>query len=67
MPYIPLMPTGGVNLGNAAEWINSGATCLGVGSTLTNKKAIADGDWDFIKQTARKFLEEIGKARDRIT
>ena len=67
MPYIPLMPTGGVNLGNAAEWINAGATCLGIGSTLTNKKAIAEGDWDFIAGAARKFLEIVRETRAAIT
>lgn len=66
MPYIPLMPTGGVNLGNAAEWILSGATCLGVGSTLTNKKAIAEGDWDLIGQTAHNFLKAIREARETV-
>ena len=67
MPYIPLMPTGGINLGNAAEWISNGATCLGIGSTLTKKKAIAEGDWDFIEGTARKFLEIIRETREAIT
>ncbi len=66
MPYIPLMPTGGVNLGNAADWILSGASCLGVGSTLTNKKAIAAGDWDLIEQTARQFLKVIQEARESV-
>jgi 2-dehydro-3-deoxyphosphogluconate aldolase/(4S)-4-hydroxy-2-oxoglutarate aldolase len=66
MPYIPLMPTGGINLGNAAEWIINGATCLGIGSTLTNKKAVAEGNWDFIEGTARKFLEVVRETRAAI-
>ena len=66
MPYIPLMPTGGVNLVNAAEWIRSGASCLGIGSTLTNKKAITEENWKFIEETAYQFLKVIREARDMV-
>ena len=43
MPHIPIMPTGGITTENAAEWIANGAVCLGVGSSLMNKKLIEKG------------------------
>ncbi len=59
MPDIPLMPTGGVDLDNAADWLEAGAVALGVGSKLVRKDALADGAYERIAQTARKFLAAI--------
>ena len=61
LPQAPLMPTGGVNLENAAEWIRSGAVALGVGGNLT--AGAQSGDFASITSTARRFLDEIRKAR----
>ncbi len=55
MPYIPIMPTGGVTVENAVEWIQHGAICLGVGSTLVNKKLIAQKDFEAIKAVAQEM------------
>lgn len=60
---IPLVPTGGVDLGNAAEFVRAGATALGLGSALVNPKLVAAGQFDQIGETARKFLEQIQGAR----
>jgi 2-dehydro-3-deoxyphosphogluconate aldolase/(4S)-4-hydroxy-2-oxoglutarate aldolase len=59
MPDIPLMPTGGVDLENAAAWLEAGAVALGVGSKLVRKDALADNNYDLITETARKFLAAI--------
>jgi len=59
MPYIPIMPTGGVTVENAAEWIQNGAVCLGVGSTLVNKKLIAAKDFGAIRAVAQKMRKEV--------
>lgn len=55
MPYIPIMPTGGVTIENAAEWLKSGAVCLGVGSTLVNKKLIVQKDFAAITKVAQQM------------
>jgi len=44
VPQAPLLPTGGVNLGNVAEWIKAGSAAVGVGSSLT---AGAERSWKF--------------------
>ena len=61
MPYIPIMPTGGITLENAAEWLANGAVALGVGSTLVNKKLIADEDFKSITVIARQMRTETDK------
>lgn len=61
MPQIPIMPTGGVSLDNAVEWIKSGAVCLGVGSALVNQKVVDQGDFDLITTAANKMRAEIDK------
>ena len=38
MPHLPIMPTGGITVENDGEWIANGPVCLGVGSSLMNKK-----------------------------
>ena len=59
MPYIPIMPTGGVTIENAAEWIENGAVCLGVGSTLVNKKLIDIQDFAAITSLAKRMRAAI--------
>ena len=59
MPHLPLMPTGGVTVENAAEWLENGAVCLGVGSSLINKKLIAEKDFSGITAIARAMTEAI--------
>lgn len=59
MPHLPIMPTGGVTVENAAEWLANGAVCLGVGSTLVNKKLIGEGDFDGITTIARAMTDAI--------
>ena len=59
MPHIPLMPTGGVDADNAADWLRAGAVALGVGSKLVLKDALAAGDYGRITETGRKFVAAI--------
>ncbi len=61
MPHLQLMPTGGVNLTNAGEWIEAGACAVGVGSALLDKKAIAEGRFDQLTQNARQLRKSLGK------
>src|SRR5947208_2142669 len=56
LPHIPLLPTGGVEAGNAAEWIKAGAVALGVGGKLVDRAAIKAGDWDEITRRARELI-----------
>jgi 2-dehydro-3-deoxyphosphogluconate aldolase/(4S)-4-hydroxy-2-oxoglutarate aldolase len=55
LPQVPIVPTGGVSLDNAAAFFNAGAVALGVGSAIVDKEAIEAGEFDLLTETARKF------------
>lgn len=57
LPQVLLMPTGGVGLDNAADYLQAGACALGVGSTLVNARAVRDRDLDGMRDRARQFVE----------
>ncbi|MCK4245351.1 MAG: bifunctional 4-hydroxy-2-oxoglutarate aldolase/2-dehydro-3-deoxy-phosphogluconate aldolase [Candidatus Omnitrophica bacterium] len=63
LPQIRLLPTGGVNLQNAEDFIKAGAVAIAVGGALVDKKAIAEERYELITQIAKKFIEVIKKAR----
>jgi len=63
LPQVRLLPTGGVNLENAGEFLKAGAVAIAVGSALVNKKVVKEGKFDIITEKARKFLEIVNKAR----
>lgn len=60
---IPLVPTGGVNLDNAADFIRAGAVALGLGSALVDPRLVSAGEFDKITETASAFLAAIRTAR----
>jgi 2-dehydro-3-deoxyphosphogluconate aldolase/(4S)-4-hydroxy-2-oxoglutarate aldolase len=57
LPQVKLMPTGGVDLTTAAEFLKAGAVCLGVGGQLVDPKAVAAGDFAKITQLAKQYVE----------
>jgi len=63
LPQILLVPTGGVNLQNAGTFIKAGATALGVGGELVDKKAVKENKFEVITQNTRTFLKAIGEAK----
>jgi 2-dehydro-3-deoxyphosphogluconate aldolase/(4S)-4-hydroxy-2-oxoglutarate aldolase len=63
LPQILLMPTGGVNLQTAAEFLKAGACALGIGSSLIEPKAVAAGDLCRIESLARQYVEIVTKTR----
>jgi 2-dehydro-3-deoxyphosphogluconate aldolase/(4S)-4-hydroxy-2-oxoglutarate aldolase len=65
-PQIPFVPTGGVNLNTAAEFIEAGAAALGVGSDLVHADALKSGKREIIVENARKFLEVVAHARAQL-
>ncbi len=63
VPQAELMPTGGVTVENAAEWIKAGAVALGAGSSLT--AGAKNGDYSKITETAKVFIQKIQEARGK--
>jgi 2-dehydro-3-deoxyphosphogluconate aldolase/(4S)-4-hydroxy-2-oxoglutarate aldolase len=65
LPQIRLMPTGGVDLSTAADFLKAGACCLGVGSQLVEPKAVAERDFDRIRELASKYAAAVKDFRSR--
>jgi 2-dehydro-3-deoxyphosphogluconate aldolase/(4S)-4-hydroxy-2-oxoglutarate aldolase len=59
LPFLRLMPTGGVDLGNIRAYLDAGAAGFGLGGSLVDRKAVAAGDWARIEATARKVVETV--------
>jgi len=65
LPHILYVPTGGVNLQNAGAFIKAGASALGAGGELVDKKAVAEKKFNVITENARAFLKAIREARGK--
>jgi 2-dehydro-3-deoxyphosphogluconate aldolase / (4S)-4-hydroxy-2-oxoglutarate aldolase len=63
-PYIPMMPTGGVNAGNIAEWFSTGVVAVGAGSELCPPQLAKDGKFDEISKRASEFVQVVKAARN---
>jgi len=65
LPHLKLMPTGGVSLENAGDWIRAGAVAIGVGTALVDAKLVAAGDFAAITERAGRFVDAVRAARGR--
>jgi 2-dehydro-3-deoxyphosphogluconate aldolase / (4S)-4-hydroxy-2-oxoglutarate aldolase len=63
LPHVRLMPTGGVNLDTATEFLKAGACALGIGGSLVDPKAVAAGDMKKIESLARQYVEIVARFR----
>lgn len=59
LPQIRLMPTGGVSIENAREFIENGACCVAIGTALLDKKAIESENWDVLTQKAKALVDSL--------
>ncbi|MBI3472850.1 MAG: bifunctional 4-hydroxy-2-oxoglutarate aldolase/2-dehydro-3-deoxy-phosphogluconate aldolase [Candidatus Solibacter usitatus] len=62
-PHIEMIPTGGVNLETAGEFLKAGACAVAVGGELVDPKSIKEGRYDIIEERARQYLAAIARAR----
>ncbi len=65
-PQIEMIPTGGVNLETAGEFLKAGACAVAVGGELVDAKSIKEGRYDVIEERARQYLAVVAKARAEI-
>lgn len=57
LPQVKLMPTGGIDLNNAKDYLRAGAACLGVGSQLVDPELVRNRDFEALTQLARRYVE----------
>src|SRR5579862_7636272 len=62
-PHIEMIPTGGVNLETAGDFLKAGACAVAVGGELVDAKSIKEGRFDIIEDRARQYLGAIARAR----
>ena len=63
LPQVRVMPTGGVDLSTAAAFLKAGACCLGVGGQLVEPKAVAERNFDRIRDLARQYVAIVQQTR----
>ena len=63
MPHLKLMPTGGVTLTNAGDWLKAGAIAVGVGTALLEKKAIDENNFAKLTENAKLLVKSIAEGR----
>jgi 2-dehydro-3-deoxyphosphogluconate aldolase/(4S)-4-hydroxy-2-oxoglutarate aldolase len=66
MPFLELMPTGGVTPDNVATWLAAGAVAVGLGSALVDTKTVANRDWSTLTSRAQTVMVQVAQARARI-
>src|SRR3978361_489900 len=64
LPQVDLIPTGGVSLATAKEFLEAGAFALGVGSDLVDAKAMAEGKPEIVTESAGKYLGTVRGSRE---
>lgn len=60
LPHLKVIPTGGVTLDNAIDWINHGASAVGIGSALVDNKAIEIENYAKLTENAKKLCSNLG-------
>lgn len=63
-PQVKIIPTGGVSLKTAADFIKAGASALGVGTDLVDVKAIREGNASVVTERAKQFVDIVKEARN---
>jgi 2-dehydro-3-deoxyphosphogluconate aldolase/(4S)-4-hydroxy-2-oxoglutarate aldolase len=65
LPQLKLIPSGGVTLDNAAEFIKAGAVAVALGSNLVDQATVTAADWQTLTDRARKLTDAVQSARNR--
>lgn len=60
LPHLKVIPTGGVTLDNAIDWINHGASAVGIGTALVDSKAIESGNFAQLTENAKRLCSNLG-------
>ncbi len=63
LPFLRVVPSGGVSLENAADWIRAGAAAVSVGGALVSATLVRDQSWGELTARARALVEGVAAAR----
>src|SRR5580765_2932502 len=65
LPHLRIVPTGGVDAGNVAEWLAAGCAAVGAGSSLVSAKILTDAAWPELTKRAAEFVKAAAGARQK--
>ena len=63
LPHLRIVPTGGVDAHNVADFFKAGCAAVGVGSNLVSAQILQDGNWPELTQRAQEFVKAASRAR----
>ena len=63
LPHLRVVPTGGVDVHNVAEFLKAGCAALGIGGSLVSSKILQEGNWAELTNKARLFVDAARAAR----
>jgi 2-dehydro-3-deoxyphosphogluconate aldolase / (4S)-4-hydroxy-2-oxoglutarate aldolase len=63
LPHLRIVPTGGVDVQNVADFLKAGCAALGVGSSLVSSKILQESDWPALTRKAAEFVAAARCAR----
>jgi len=63
LPFLRIVPSGGVSLENAGDWIRAGAAAVSVGSALVSPALVRDAAWGELTRRARALVDAVAAAR----
>ena len=65
LPFLRLMPTGGVDESNLRAWLDAGAAAVGLGGSLADRKTVAAGDFRSVEERARRVVAMVAEWRSQ--
>jgi 2-dehydro-3-deoxyphosphogluconate aldolase/(4S)-4-hydroxy-2-oxoglutarate aldolase len=66
LPHLRIVPTGGVDVHNVADFIKAGSAAVGVGGSMLTARMLQEGDWAALTKLAREFVEAARKAIEKL-
>jgi 2-dehydro-3-deoxyphosphogluconate aldolase/(4S)-4-hydroxy-2-oxoglutarate aldolase len=63
LPHLRIVPTGGVDVANVADFLKAGCAALGVGSSLVSAKILQESNWGELTKKAAEFVDAARQAR----
>ena len=63
LPHLKIVPTGGVDVNTAGDFIKAGCVAVAAGSTLVSKDILKNKDWAKLTDLASQFIAAVAKAR----
>lgn len=65
LPHLNIVPTGGVDAGNVADWFKAGVAAVGAGSSLVSAKILTDAAWPELTKRAQEFVKAAAVAKSK--